>query len=423
MDIPRPSSWLDDYEQYWPPAHALLAAHIINKGILKEDQKVSDWIDYVTTPNTLPPIKASVFSQLEDYIRLLIPEEISSQEINQALCAISINAATVGNNPTGTLIIAVHNNEYCLLNHMYKLNCEIDQEKDGTIAVYTIGDVKAGQQPGISFVTREYYMNIIIREVRRAKLNECFRLDCNCFVCRKETQPGSKLWLLEQQKSSLIIAPWSLAFAQQTMVTGWDLLCDSNNVSFAESPSKIIEILEPAVESQKLILNQHNVILVLTATTLFLAYCRMDKSEKAIDTYYRYLGPAGITSLKEYGTRRDVTDITGNICIHFFDLERMVEFNDMFKLTQQLHPRRQSLKALCNMLQLTPSTGKDALSSEDLEINKDEFIRECHTRADRLRIPRELYEQFAQNFFDGQFTMPDLLHAAQELYDEQQYET
>ena len=111
MDIPRPSSWLDDYEQYWPPAHALLAAHIINKGILKEDQKVSDWIDYVTTPNTLPPIKASVFSQLEDYIRLLIPEEISSQEINQALCAISINAATAGNNPMGTLIIAVHNNE------------------------------------------------------------------------------------------------------------------------------------------------------------------------------------------------------------------------------------------------------------------------------------------------------------------------
>ena len=66
------------------------------------------------------------------------------------------------------------------------------------------------------------------------------------------------------------------------------------------------------------------------------------------------------------------------------------------------------------MLQLTPSAGKDALSAEDLEIDKDEFIRECHTRADRLGIPRELYEQFAQDFFDGQFTMPDLLQAAQE---------
>ena len=123
LEIPRPSSWLDDYEQYWPPARALLAAHIINKGILKDDQEASDWIDYVTTPETLPPIKVSVFSQLEEYVRLLVPEEISIQEIKQALRAISINAATVGNNPPGTLIIAVHNNEYCLLNHMCMPNC------------------------------------------------------------------------------------------------------------------------------------------------------------------------------------------------------------------------------------------------------------------------------------------------------------
>ena len=100
------------------------------------------------------------------------------------------------------MIIAVYN-VYCLLNHMCKPNCEIDRDKDGTVAVYTIDDVKAGEQLGISFVTREYYMNV--REVRRAKLNECFRLDCKCFVCRKETVPGSKMWLLEQQKSSLII--------------------------------------------------------------------------------------------------------------------------------------------------------------------------------------------------------------------------
>ena len=61
---------------------------------------------------------------------------------------------------------------------------------------------------------------------------------------------------------------------------------------------------------------------------------------------------------------------------------------------------------------------------EDLEIDKDELMRrECHARADRLRIPREFYEQFAQEFFDGhaQFKIPELLQAAQELYDEQQY--
>ena len=278
---------------------------------------------------------------------LLVPEEISSQEIKQALCAISINAATIGGSPPGTLITAVYNNEYCLLNHMCKPNCEIDREEDGTIAVYTVDDVKAGEQLGISFVTREYYMNV--REVRRAKLNECFGLDCNCFVCRRETLPGSKLWLLEQQKSSLI-APWSCAMARQTMVTGWDLLCDSNDLSLVDSPSKVVDISEPVVESQKLILDQHNVILVLTATTLFLMYCRMEESDRAIDVYYRYLGPVGIASLKEYGTQRDVADITDNVCIRFFDLERMVEFNDMFKLTQQLHPRRPSHKELCDML-------------------------------------------------------------------------
>ena len=419
LKIPRPSSWSDDYERHWPPPHALLAAHVINKGIIKEDQDASNWIEYVTTPETLPPVKASVFSQLEEYVRLLVPEEVSSQEIKRALQVISINASTMGGCPPGTMIIAVYNNAYCLLNHMCKPNCEIDREKDGTVAVYTIDDVKAGEQLGISFVMREYYMNV--REVRRAKLNECFGLDCKCFVCQKEAVPGSKLWLLEQQKLSLI-APWSRAMARQTMVRGWGLLCDGNSPSLVNSPFKIAEILEPAIKSQKLILDQHNVILLLTATTLLLMYCRMDESEMAIDTYYRYLGPVGLAMLKEYGTRRDVADITGNICIRFFDLERMVEFNDMFKLTQQMHPRRPSHKALCDMLQLTPENPQDVLSAEDLEIDKDELIRECHARADRLGIPREFYEEFALEFFEEheQFSMPDLIQAAQELYDEQQ---
>jgi hypothetical protein len=296
LKIPRPSSWLDDYERYWPPPHALLAAHIINKGILKEDQDASDWITYVTTPETLPPVKASVFSQLEEYVRLLVPEEISSQEIKHALRAISINAATIGGGPPGTLTVAVYNNEFCLLNHMCKRNCEIDREEDGTIGVYTIDNVKAGEQLGISYVTKEYYMNV--RELRRAKLNECFGLDCKCFVCRRETLPESKLWLLEQQKSSLI-APWSRAMARQTMVAGWGLLCESSSPSLADSPSKVVEMLEPPIESQKQILDQRNIILVLTATTLLLTYYRMEESEIAID---KYLGPVDIASRKEYGT-------------------------------------------------------------------------------------------------------------------------
>ena len=124
--------------------------------------------------------------------------------------------------------------------------------------------------------------------------------------------------------------------AQQMMVNGWCHLCDIKNPTIVNSPSKVVDILEPAIMYQKLVLDQQNVILLLTATTLLLMYCRMDESEMAIDTYYRYLGPVGLAMLKEYGTRRYVIEITCNICLRFFDLERMVEFNDMFKLTQQI---------------------------------------------------------------------------------------
>ena len=59
------------------------------------------------------------------------------------------------------------------------------------------------------------------------------------------------------------------------------------------------EVLEPAIKSQKLVLDQQNVLLLLTATNLLLTYCQMDESEMAIDTYYRYLGPVGLAMLKE----------------------------------------------------------------------------------------------------------------------------
>ena len=90
---------------------------------------------------------------------------------------------------------------------------------------------------------------------------------------------------------------------------------------------------------------------------------------------------------------------------------------------QQLHPRQPSHEALCDILHLTPPTAENhsALSAEDLEIDKEELIRVCHDRADRLGVPREFYEQVALEILEhSQFTIPDLLQAAQELYDEQQ---
>ena len=94
-------------------------------------------------------------------------------------------------------------------------------------------------------------------------------------------------------------------------------------------------------------------------------YCQLDKSEMAVDIYYRFLGPVGMATLMEYGTRRDVADIAGNVCIRLLDLEEMMEFNEMFKLTQQIHPRRLSNKALCEMLHLTPNAQRGILSAEE----------------------------------------------------------
>lgn len=413
LDVPKPSSWLHDYEHCWPPAHALLAAHVINKGILKEDQDASGWINFVKCPRTLPPIKARVFAQLEEHVRLLVPEDVTTEQIKHTLRAISINAGTVIS-LCDTIIVAVYNVEYLLLNHVCKPNCEIKEESKANepVVVYTIDDIEAGEQLGISYVTKEYYINV--REVRRAKLSECFGLDCDCFMCQGETIPGSKLWLLEKQKSSLI-APWSHAMARQMMVKGWELLCECDSVK-KKSLTQVIEILAPALETHKQILDQRNVIIILMAVTLLLTYCQMGESRKAVDVYYHSLGKVGLMSLMEYGTRTNVAEITGNICIRLLDLEWMVEFNEMFKVTQQIHPRRPSCKALCEILHLNPDM-QDTLSAEEWELD-DEISKECQIRADQLGVPREFYERHAREFlghFNGQPTVPDLLQACQDM--------
>ena len=146
IEYPRPSSWPDDISEYWPPAHALLAARVVNKGIMTEDQEASDWMDYATIPDKLPPSKEKVFAQLQKYVRLLVPEEITNDEIEASLRAVSVNTATIYRCPKNTMVVAVYNVEYTLLHHMCKPNCEAEKymkDEDGEFSVYTIDDVKA----------------------------------------------------------------------------------------------------------------------------------------------------------------------------------------------------------------------------------------------------------------------------------------
>ena len=411
LDGVQGGSWPSDTKHYWPPVHALLVARIINKGILTGNQYDSGWIDCVRCPDTLPPIKSKAFPSMERYVRLLVPEEISDKEIERTFRVVSVNANTVSS-PACTSVIAVYNAEYSLLSHMCKPNCVVEDE-EGDIAVYSLEDLQVGVQLGISFVLKEYYLNV--REVRRAKLNECFGLDCHCFVCQGETIPGSKLWLLEEQKSSLI-TPWSHAMVRKTMVSGWGVLCDCKTTSNL-TPSQVSEMLESSLAAQKIVLDKRNVMLILTAMTLILNHCKLEESQMAVDIYYESLGHVGMTSLMEYGTAKDVYEITGNVCVSLLDLGRMAEFNGMFKLTQQFHPRQPSCEALCEMLGL--DVPQDMLTAEEWEV-EDDMRRELELRATRRGIPRSFFNQFIDEFlnqFDRRPSMSEMIEACQDIMD------
>ena len=410
IKIPRPSSWLEGYEYFWPPPHAMLAARVINKGIVssgKDHDTSADWIQNVRIPDTLPPVKVGVFAQLEKYVRLLVPDDVSDEKIRQAFLAISINTSNVSACPPRTSILAAYNLEYLMLNHICKPNCEVAQEEDDNVAIYTIEDVAEGEQLGISFVTREYYMNV--RELRCPKLMECFGLDCHCFICKGEMVPNSKLWTLEKQKSSLI-TPWSLLTARKTMVDGWAAICESNSVP-SKSSLEIVELLEPALEVQKRILDKCNIMRILTATTLILKYCKLNERQMSVNVFYDVLGPAGMASVMEYGTRMDVVDLTGNICISLLDLGRVEEFNKMFSLTQQVHPRQPSCETLCEMLHLDFPVDQSDLDEEDIQ-------SEIQIRANRLGIPSSFYSAMVREVFDvldGPPSLPELMQACQHM--------
>ena len=346
IKVERPSSWPVNYEKLWPPCHALLVARIINKAILQKRPSDSDWIDYADSANNLPPVKSKVFPQLEKYVRMLVPDRVSNEEIKQAFRVVSINAGTVTPNPTGTYVVAAYNIEYAILNHSCQPNSTIEFEDDGPILT-TIEDVETGQEITISYVTREYYSNI--RKLRRAKLQECFGLDCLCPMCEGETMAGSQFWRLESQKSSLI-TPWTKLMASHVMVQAWSALCDCDNLPY-NNPRKVIKILKASLEFQKRFLDRRNVMLVLTAVTLFLNYCMIDRSRLALQVYSD-LGDVGMRSFLEYTSKRDFTEVTGNLCIRLLDLNKIREFRELFRMTLLFHPLRPSPDRLCDMLQL-----------------------------------------------------------------------
>ena len=136
-------------------------------------------------------------------------------------------------------------------------------------------------------------------------MKEAFGFDCCCYVCTGEEQVGSKFWLLDQQKR-LLIAPWSLKMAKKAMDDRWEVLTQARCVGL--TPLKVIQLLEPALETQKLILDKRNVILLITITTLISQYAQLGKIRK-VTKHLLSMGMIGMNALVEYGTASDVIEI------------------------------------------------------------------------------------------------------------------
>ena len=393
MNILRPS-WPYNYMRHWPPVHALLVARVINKGIVTGD---NSWINSVCYADTLPPSKSESFPLMEKYVRRLVPTDVSDNEIERAFRIVSVNAGGMSG-PPGTSIVAVYNVEYSLLNHMCKPNCESEEEEDRSLPVFAMEDLEAGVQLGVSYLLRDYLFNI--REIRRSKLLESFGFNCQCFVCRGEIMVGSRLWLLEKRKYSLI-APWSPAMAQRTMEKAWESLCDGR-ITPDITPPQIVELLEPSLVMQKSVLDKCNIMLVLTAITLILNYNKLGESQKAVNVFTT-LGRIGVASIIEYGTYADIAEITGTMCLCLLDLGRMEEFQVMFSLTQQFHFKKPSTKALCEILGLnTP-----ALTAEELEM--EDKRREEDIRA---TIEEQVMSGFINLMYEAMIAEASLLYEA-----------
>ena len=301
---------------------------------------------------------------MKPFVRHLVSDDVSNHEIHRTFCAISANGATV-NSPTDTSAVAIYI-EYSLLNHMCRPNCGWEEE-NGAVSVFALEDIEAGDQLGISYLRSEYCL--YVREVRRKELMDVFGFNCHCSVCLGEEVTGSKQWLLDQQKRSLI-APWSHQMVKKIMEQGWGMICPRRKFTTL-LPSQIIQVLEPEVRVQRSYLDKSNSILILTAKVLITKYSELGESEKAIDCFMS-VGESGMATLLQYGTVLEATEIIDQIAMSYLQLERMKEYNNMVAWMQQLLPKPPSAESIYKVLGLfMKNTKQDKPPTKEWEIGNE----------------------------------------------------
>ena len=328
----------DDLRPFWPPNEVLLVARAINKRILQQDSGLS--MHDLAPPMTMPLQKGEGLNLLKQRVRYLVPSYVSDDDIYQIFRRMTNNSAKV-ESPRDISATAIYL-EYSLLNHMCRPNCGWEQEY-GKMWVFALQDIEPNSQLGISYLSFRYDINL--REIRRQELKEDFGFDCSCYVCLEEEKVGSKYWLLDQKKRSLI-APWSRQWADKVMHNGWEKICQSRRMS----DSQAIRLLELAIKDQVVVLDKVNIVLILTA--IFLLYkCSLERElcRKAI-SHFNLIGKKGMNALfVEYGTMTVIEYVTLDIKACCEELGYMKEADEISNLMMTLFPKVPSGDKVCDI--------------------------------------------------------------------------
>ena len=334
----------DDQTVYWPPPMVLTVARAINKQTLllggDHSEAAENLIEYLSWNESNMKVKA--YPLLYPYVRMLVPDDLTC-DIYQAFCAVSVNAASVFDVPSGTSAKALFI-DYSIVNHMCRPNSEWEME-DGRVHVYAAHDIEGGAQLGISYLNDEY--TLIVREIRRERLKQGFGFDCQCFVCLGEEVPGSSYWLVDQQKRSLI-APWSLEMAKKMMDKGWGLLCESKHADL--SPAQVIHMLESEQAVIKRVLDQRNIIVILMARRLISKYIEAEEYEKAIKQFEEVIKKIIGVLTDKYASPCYVHSILLEIVVCLCKLGRTEESLTMAKGIIEQFPKVTSVDLLLSVL-------------------------------------------------------------------------
>ena len=328
----------DDRRRFWPPNQALVVARAVNRKILESKQEGDCLSIYDLAPPLIMPLsKEKPFDLLKQYVRYLVPSNVSDDEIYQTYCRISNNSSIV-ECPSGASAVATYL-EYSLLNHMCRPNCSWEGE-NGKMSVYALEDIEPDSQLGTSYLRFRYCINL--REIRRAELKKSFGFDCSCLICLEEEKVGSKCWLLDQKKRSLI-TPWSRQWADKVMDSTWEMFRQSTSMELPQA----IELLESALKQQVEVLDKANVTLILTA--IFLLYkCRLVKEYKKGMSHFNLIGEEGMNALFEYGTLDEINFVGEEINTCCYELGDVKGSDEISDLMPKLFPKVPSADRLCD---------------------------------------------------------------------------